>query len=234
MTEVIETGAKMAVHVHRLLGEAIVAGDFDGTGLPNEAELSQRYGASRTVIREAIRMLMGKGLISMRQRADRIQPLAAWNLLDPEISYWLRKRPFSLETFREFIQMRLAVEPVAAGLTAARGDARVIQSLQSHLTTLLSSPPQSEDRLNAAIQFHQTIVLESGNAFFTRLLALISTALHMEFSHVSPGPLTASFQEQIMTCIAQADAAGAEALMRELLRATLRQVEAVAATPAED
>lgn len=226
MTDLMETGAKMAVHVHRLLGEAIVAGEFDGSGLPNEAELSTRYGASRTVIREAIRMLMGKGLISMRQRADRIQPLAAWNLLDPEISFWLRRRPFSLEIFREFIQMRLAVEPVAAGLTAARGDAAVVKSLQTLFAALEAAPAQSEARLTAAIQFHQTIVLESGNAFFTRLLALISTALHMEYTHAQPSPLTLSFQQQIMTCIANGDAAGAEGMMRELLRATLRQVEA--------
>ncbi|EJL25785.1 transcriptional regulator [Caulobacter sp. AP07] len=97
------------------LGQAIVTGDYVESGFPNEGELSKQFGASRTVTREAVKMLTAKGLLSARPRHGTVvEPETEWNLLDPDVLRWLLERKFSLRLLAEFTEMRLGIEPAAA------------------------------------------------------------------------------------------------------------------------
>ena len=64
-------------------------------GLPQEAALCAQYAVSRSVLREATRVLVAKGLVVSRQRAGAIvRPRNEWHLLDPDVLYWLiQSRP---------------------------------------------------------------------------------------------------------------------------------------------
>jgi DNA-binding FadR family transcriptional regulator len=102
-----ELGVSLAYGLLASLGQSIVTGEFEKTGFPTEAELCTKFGASRTVMREAVKMLSAKGLISSRQRqGTRVEPVENWNLLDPDVLRWLMERPYSNKIFLEFTQMR--------------------------------------------------------------------------------------------------------------------------------
>ena len=76
------------------LGQAIVTGTWDAAGaFPIEAELCARFGVSRSVVREAVKMLTAKGLLSARpRRGTVVEPEPHWNLLDPDVLRWLLER----------------------------------------------------------------------------------------------------------------------------------------------
>src|ERR1700704_4555771 len=102
------------------LGVAVVSGKYSKRNpFPVEADLCRQYGASRTVLREAVKMLTSKGLLNARPRQGTwVQPEENWNLLDPDILGWLLERKFSPALLIEFSEVRLAVEPAAAALAA--------------------------------------------------------------------------------------------------------------------
>ena len=81
----------MHAHIVRDLGLRIVGGELSpGTRLPTEAVLLAEHEVSRPVLREAIRVLMAKGLVVSKQRAGAIvRPRNEWHLLDPDVLYWL-------------------------------------------------------------------------------------------------------------------------------------------------
>ncbi len=107
-----------------LLGRAIVTGEYESRAFPTEAEIAKAHGISRSVTREAVKMLTAKGLVSARPRQGTIvRPAAAWNLFDPDVLHWLLDRQFSVELLRQFNQLRVAIEPEAAALAAVMGDA---------------------------------------------------------------------------------------------------------------
>lgn len=69
----------------RILGGLVKPGEL----LPSETELSQRLGVSRTALREAIKVLAGKGLIESRPKTGtRVRPRETWNFLDPDVLTW--------------------------------------------------------------------------------------------------------------------------------------------------
>src|SRR5258708_35303823 len=97
---------------------AFVTGVYSADNpIPVEAELCRQYGASGPVLREAVKMLTGKGLLGARQRLGTwVETEDKWNLLDPDVLGWLLERKFSMTLLIEFTQIRLAVEPGTAAL----------------------------------------------------------------------------------------------------------------------
>src|SRR5882724_8440084 len=117
-------GQNLTYSIVHDLGVAIVTGVYSKQNpFPVEAELCRQYGASRSVLREAVKMLTAKGLLGARPRQGTwVQPESNWNLLDPDVLRWLLERKFSYSLLVEFAQIRLAVEPKAAALAAASRD----------------------------------------------------------------------------------------------------------------
>ena len=97
--------------MHVGIGVAIVTGVYSTNNpLPIESELCRQYNASRTVVREAVKMLTAKGLVGARPRlGTRVEPESNWNLLDPDVLGWLLERKFSPALLIEFTEIRLAV-----------------------------------------------------------------------------------------------------------------------------
>src|SRR3546814_1096057 len=89
-------------------GRAIVVCDYDGATFPTEAELAKQHGVSRSVTREAVKMLTAKGLLSARPRQGTIvQPTTSWNLFDTDVLRWLLERQFSIDLLRQFNELRV-------------------------------------------------------------------------------------------------------------------------------
>ncbi len=222
-------GVSLAYGLLTTLGRSIVTGEFDKTGFPTEAELCVRFGASRTVTREAVKMLSAKGLLSSRQRqGTRVEPVDKWNLLDPDVLRWLMERPFSHKIFLEFTQMRLAIEPTAAALAAQVQDKAAIAEIRAGLEGMRLHKGEPEVSLESDIAFHVAILKASGNPFFWRLKPLIDNALRLSITLTNTiAGHTASIpaHEAICVAIETGDALTAETASRAILIESLTFIE---------
>lgn len=160
------------------LGKTIVTGGYATTPFPTEAELSKQHGVSRSVTREAVKMLTTKGLLSARPRQGTIvQPDTAWNLFDPDVLRWLLERKFSLKLLREFNELRVAIEPAAAALAATAADKNGLQLIRAGFDRMTAAEAGDDDALEADIAFHLSILRASANPFFAQFRDVVATAL---------------------------------------------------------
>ena len=228
-----ELGVSLAYGLMRSLGQSIVTGEFETVGFPTEAELCTKFGASRTVMREAVKMLSAKGLVSSRQRqGTRVEPVENWNLLDPDVLRWLMERPFSNKIFLEFTQMRLAIEPTAAALAAQVQDKLAIAAIREGLEAMVSTAGDQDAALQADIDFHVAILKASGNPFFWRLKPLINNALRLSIeltNKISGHTADIASHEAILVAIEKGDAVAAEQASESILKESLKLIETIAA-----
>ena len=115
----------MHSEVARVLGEEIVGGALPPGHVVNLAELAERFSRSRTVVREAVRVLESLGLVvSQRRVGVTVQPSTAWSVLSPQVIAWRLASDAREEQLRSLTQLRQAVEPAAAraAATLQQGD----------------------------------------------------------------------------------------------------------------
>jgi DNA-binding FadR family transcriptional regulator len=160
------------------LGREIVTGKFDGKPFPTEAELTEQYSVSRSVTREAVKMLTAKGLLTARPRqGTSVQPAAMWNLFDNDVMRWLLERKFSLTLLRQFSELRVAIEPAAAALAARAADGEGRQGIAAGFQRMVAAEAGDDDSLDADIAFHVAILQASGNPFYVQFKDMVETAL---------------------------------------------------------
>ncbi len=167
------------VLVHEL-GRQIADRIYHAGDVLSPDETGKQFDASRPTVREALRVLESKGMLRIRQSwGTRVQPPEEWNLLDPEVVGWRLHGRDRDHQIRELVEMRLAVEPIAASLAASKQDLDSLQTLESAWAAMQIA---LEDRdvhtfTEADVAFHAALLRGSGNQMFDRLTALISTAL---------------------------------------------------------
>jgi len=161
------------------LGIAIVTGKFAGKGgFPIEAEICSRYSASRSVVREAIKVLNAKGLLIARpRRGTSVRPEHEWNLLDPDVLFWMLKRRFNLPLLIDFTRARLAIEPSAAAEAARTATPAQQENMRRMLERMAEAAKGMLDPLEADVDFHLSILEASNNQFFYHMSPVIETAL---------------------------------------------------------
>jgi DNA-binding FadR family transcriptional regulator len=160
------------------LGRAVVIGHYDTVAFPTEGELARLHGVSRSVTREAVKMLTAKGLLSARPRQGTIvQPAALWNLFDSDVMRWLLERKFSVELLRQFTELRVAIEPEAAALAARCGTAADLAAIGAGLARMLAADGGADDPLEADIAFHIAVLTASRNPFYQQFHDMVETAL---------------------------------------------------------
>ncbi len=170
------------------LGKSIICGEYaDDASLPTEAELCDKFGVSRSAVREAVKMLSAKGLITSKPRQGiRIQAEENWNIFDPDLLRWSLESNPSMKVLKEFLQMRIAIEPEAAALAARYADPVKIAAIEEALERMRVAPEGSAEDLDADIAFHVSILYASQNRFYIRLRDFITTALRVSISHTTP------------------------------------------------
>ncbi|MFC3121345.1 FadR/GntR family transcriptional regulator [Agaribacter flavus] len=163
------------------LGLAIINGKYPvGQGMPSEAEICEEFEVSRSSTREAVKMLSAKGLISSRPKQGiRVLPENNWNMFDTDILSWILKSKPSLILLKEFLQVRLAMEPVAAELAAKNATPTHLQNIEKALGRMSDAKDGLDDALDSEIAFHCAILEASGNRFFIQLKDFINTALRV-------------------------------------------------------
>lgn len=203
------------------LGRAIVTGRYDESAFPTEADLAKRHAVSRSVTREAVKMLTAKGLLTARPRkGTSIQPSAQWNLFDADVLRWLLERKFSLELLRQFSELRIAIEPAAAALSARAACADGLAAIKAGYRRMEAAEVGEDDALEADIAFHVAILAASANPFYVQFRDVVETALRtsIRFTNRFNGR-TASLPQHraVLVAIEQRDADGAHRAMQALI-----------------
>lgn len=211
------------------LGRAIVTGRYEERPFPTEAELAKSHGVSRSVTREAVKMLAAKGLVSARPRqGTAVRPTAHWNLFDPDVLRWLLERPFSIDLLRHFSQLRIAIEPEAAALAARFADHADRERIAAGLERMKAAEQGRDDTLEADIAFHVAMLAASRNPFYAQFRDVVETALRksIRFTNRIRGH-SASIPEHaaVADAIEAGDAEAARDAMRALIANVLQLIE---------
>lgn len=220
-------GNNLTTSIVQDLGVAIVTGTYSKENpFPVEADLCKQYNASRSVLREAVKMLTAKGLLNARPRQGTwVQPEESWNLLDPDVLRWLLERKFSLRLLIEFTQIRLAVEPCAAALAARSAGPAELSTISSAIERMLAAERGEDDPLESDIAFHSSVLRASGNPFYAQLRELIETALRFSIRRTNAykGVRLASVMDhkKVSDAIFARDPQGAESAMRAIVQEAL-------------
>lgn len=211
------------------LGRAIVTGHYEHRAFPTEAELATQHGVSRSVTREAVKMLTAKGLLSARPRQGTIvRPTTAWNLFDTDVLRWLLERQFSIELLRQFSQLRVAIEPEAAALAARLGGDDDRHAIAAGLERMIAAENGRDDTLDADIAFHVAILNASKNPFYAQFRDVVATALRtsIRFTNRIKGR-SASIADHaaVRDAIEARDPDTARAAMRHLIATVLELID---------
>lgn len=218
--------ANLTARITDRLGRAIVAGEFDGKKFPIEADIATMFDASRSVTREAVKMLTAKGLVSSRPRhGTQVAPQEEWNFLDPDVLRWILDRDFSFELLAEFTHFRRGIEPRAAVLACRNMAPGAHDPIFAALEAMREAGPMVGDSLEADIAFHVAILEASGNRFIRQCRELTESALRFSIritDHIK-GVRGADVDDH--EAIAQAIARRDEAVAKQLSIDLLDEVE---------
>lgn len=212
------------------LGQAVVADEFNKRSFPTEAEISQHYGTSRSVTREAVKMLTAKGMLAARPRSGiTTQPQEQWSLLDPDVLRWMLERKFSYELLRHFTEMRLGLEPTAAALAAKHATAPSLRAIEEGLERMTAAERGNDDALAADIAFHVAILNATGNPFYMQLDELITTALKISIrmtNRIKGHTASVPAHRRVFEAIRAKDATRVHAAMMSILAEVMTLVTA--------
>jgi GntR family galactonate operon transcriptional repressor len=207
-------------HVVESLGTRIVKGDLGSTTLfPTEADLCVEFGASRSVIREAVKALAARGLLASQTRIG-IRVLAPfnWNLLDTAVLNWRYSAMPPEQFYGELFEIRRMIEPAAACLAASRGSPKEVTVIAEAFARMSQASRLDGEGVAADLQFHRAILAASHNALLLQMGNLIAVGL--DITHRISAESFAVFlplHKEVYEAIAQRDAASAEAAMHHLL-----------------
>ncbi|MDT0305635.1 FCD domain-containing protein [Streptomyces sp. DSM 44917] len=223
------------------LGQMIVSGDLGADRPLVPEEIGQRFEVSRTVVRESLRVLEAKGLVSARPNVGtRVRPVGDWNLLDPDIIEWRAFGPQREDQRRELCELRLTIEPLAARLAASDTPDEVRQRLADMVDIMTHALAQGDALTfsRADTEFHGLLLQAAGNRMLEHLSGIVAAALQVSGGAPSgcehPTESTVALHQRIVDAIAAAEPPAAETAMRQLLAAGEPASPAAGAAPGAD
>lgn len=180
----IDVGGSVAGGLHaRILDQLglAVCGQSLASGTVMKIEdIEREYGASRSVIRETVRVLESMGLVSSRRRVGvLVLPAAEWNLYDPQVIRWRLASDARAAQLRSLTELRTAIEPEAARLAALRSTLENASDLMGLAGRLWAAGESGDQELFLSLdtQFHALVLASSGNEMFAKLDELVTEVL---------------------------------------------------------
>ena len=206
------------------LGTAVVSGDLaPGTVLTLEG-LCGEYAVSRSVAREAVRVLESMGLMASRRRVGvTVLPRTSWNVFDPRVIRWRLDSSDRVDQLLSLSELRRGIEPVAAALAAGRATpehcrdlAIAVSDMEVHGRSGNLGPYLLADQL-----FHRTLLRASGNEMLASLGEVIAEVLSGRTHHGMmpdrPNPEAVALHDAVARAVRGGDAVGAERAMRAII-----------------
>ncbi|WP_404478260.1 FadR/GntR family transcriptional regulator [Novosphingobium sp. BL-52-GroH] len=216
-----QLGRNLTYGLLNTIGRAIVTGQFENAVFPTEADLARQHGVSRSVTREAVKMLTAKGLLSARPRqGTTVQPTSSWNLFDTDVLRWMLERQLSVDLLRQFNELRVSVEPEAAALAARVADEEDLRRIDGGLERMQAAERGLDDPLEADIAFHVAVLRASKNPFYIQLRDVVGTALRTSIrftNHIKGRTADVAEHAKVRDAIAARDPQAARAAMRTII-----------------
>jgi DNA-binding FadR family transcriptional regulator len=236
----IQRPARLAMLVIERLVERIVSGEFPtGSVLPPEPALCAEFGVSRTVVREALKVLEEKGLVHIRQgHGTAVKAPDSWNLLDPVVLAARIKYDESLEVLDQLVAVRACLEADMAAEAAKQISETELQALEELLRRMEQLTGDASAYLEADVRFHDLVMRASGNQLGRVIVGSIHDKARADLRYtagVYQRQIPDSHQGHlaIYACIAAHDSAGAADAMRHHIRDSWIDRKRLRATSAE-
>ncbi|MEY8120522.1 FadR/GntR family transcriptional regulator [Falsihalocynthiibacter sp. BN13B15] len=212
-----------------VLGRRITNGVYAlGQIMPTESELAVSLDVSRATVRDAIKVLSGKGLVrTARRYGTRVRPLEEWSLLDADVVSWHDPaHPRIRQMFAETTELRCIIEPAAAALAAERANDDQITRLLESAHAMYPGDADVQAMFTADCIFHATILEATGNMMMRQLQEIILTMLRISYEYgvlvVEGEPVSREGHIHVAEAIRSRDAATAEETMRNMLQLNRR------------
>jgi DNA-binding FadR family transcriptional regulator len=218
--------------VARSIGVDIIAGRYaEGTRLPGDAELTAMFRVSRPVLRESVKTLVAKGLLTTKARVGTVvRERGAWNMFDADVLAWHLDAGIDKRFLGDLAEIRLAVEPRAAALAAARRSEADILELQHSMERMRREASDSVGFADADLALHIAVANASGNPFMRSIGNVIEAALRASFLLSAPveaqdRDAVLQWHQRIVDAIVAGDAEAAAAAIIEVIHNGMRRHE---------
>lgn len=165
------------------LGEAIIAGRHPvGQSLPPEPQLCAALGVSRTVVREAVKSLVAKGLLVTGPKlGTRVLPEDNWNWFDPDLVRWQGKSGMTREFMRDLHELRRLVEPAAVRMAAERATPGDIALIEAAYAGMKQAVEHGGDYVTHDLAFHQGLLRACHNRMVVQMSKALGALLRTSF-----------------------------------------------------
>lgn len=217
------------------LGPEITSGGCPPGTVLRTDELEQRFDVSRTVVREAVRVLESMSLVESRRRVGvTVRPTEEWNVYDPQVIRWRMAGADRARQLRSLTVLRSAVEPVAAGLAARLAEPGQCAELTEHALGMVATSrgQQLDAYLVHDVAFHRVILSASGNEMFAKLGDVVAEVLTGRTEHhvmfTDPDPAAVTLHVQVAEAVRHRDEEAAERLTREITAGAMAELDLLA------
>jgi GntR family transcriptional regulator, transcriptional repressor for pyruvate dehydrogenase complex len=207
-----------------------------GMQLPSEATMADDLGVSRLTLREALKVLAGRGLIDQGRGRKATVRHPDSSLLSSQLSIAIRRDPRAV---LELHEIRLSLEVLSAGRAARNPSSAALAAVEAALEKMseaalsLDGSPTSVDRYNDAdVGFHAALAMTSDNRMLASILESLSDSLHQSMALSFAGFLATrgdiqeavASHKEIFELVRDGNVRGAEVAMRNHLQAAERDL----------
>ena len=225
----------VTAHPHTLdaLGEAVVEGRYaPGASLPPEPTLCESFGVSRTVVREAVKSLVAKGLLVTGPKlGTRVVSADQWNLFDPDVVRWHGRNGVPHELLRDLQELRRVVEPAAVRLAAQRATSEDIAAIEQAFAGMRQAIEQGGDYVTHDLRFHQGLLRASRNRMMAQMSkalgALLRTSFEVQTSRPEGAARSLPLHRAVLDAVIARRPAQAERAIRVLIDGAEQDIDDV-------
>lgn len=226
-----ELGKGLAGRVADDLGRAIAGARHAPGEVLRTEDLAERFGVSRTVIREAVQALQAKRLLRSSPRVGlTVRPVDEWHLYDPDVIRWRLAGPSRTTLLDELTELRGAVEPAAAAAAARQSDRQKRTRLLESSARMRAAAAVGDRTafLEADVEFHRLVLVMCGNPLFAQLAPVTEELLRgraeLKLLPTAPDPADADRHDAVAVAVAAGDPGRAEIAMRAVVAESLADI----------
>ncbi len=226
----------LATQICRELGRRIVAGNLrEGELIDDENRLCERFGVSKPVIREAVKLLVGKGMLEVRRgHGTRVRRRASWNLLDDDVLAWHQGVAPRSDFLRQLMDVRQVIEPNAAAWAARSATGAQIDAI-CQAQAKMEAASSVQDFVVSDALFHKAVLRAANNEVLMAMEGVIFSSLLSSIRLTNADPRdnkrSVPLHRKVLNAIeARSEEAASKAMTRHLEDTRVRLAEALPGT----
>ncbi len=213
------------------LGIMILNGEIKpGEAIPPEEKLMAEMGVSRTVLREAIKLLEAKRLLASKPKiGTRVLDPEHWNFLDLDVLNWWVETDLDHTYLIHMVELRRAMEPQAARILAEHAGPEDLEALDEAIEKMRQSITSFEAWMEAEVFFHTLILRLPRNPLFNSMANVVQYLLKASLKVTNPcpddNPASVPLHEDVVRAIHEHEPSRAEEAMLTLFADAITRIK---------